>query len=198
MSSELLPRLVEVRKLASRAQVLKGRLEPSRFARLDSQGSRIVSELNVHAEFFVCERGRAGLSLRFSALAAMPCQRCLDSVELPLKIDSLLTVVADDEEARSLQRQIEPLILENGMLDLHSLVEDEILLALPIVPHHSDDSEQCFRFLNYAKTPEQLDEAAREGDREWGLPSGSDRVVRRSEVGETNAFAELESLKRGL
>lgn len=65
------------------------------------------------------------------------CQRCLQPVALPLEVRRSLQFVADETLAAELDADSEDdvLALERA-LDLHALVEDELLLALPMVPRH--------------------------------------------------------------
>lgn len=50
--------------------------------------------------------------------------------------------VRNDEQAEALPEAYEPIeVNEFGEIDLLALVEDEIILALPVVPVH--DSEHC-------------------------------------------------------
>jgi len=62
------------------------------------------------------------------------CQRCLEIFNWPLqaKVD-LRLVRSEAEEARWLQDH-EPYLIEDDRLPLHEMVEDEVLLALPLSP----------------------------------------------------------------
>ncbi len=80
---------------------------------------------------------RIGLELEAQASVVRRCQRCLQPVSLPLQVGRRLQFV--DGEAQAAQLDIDSdddvLALERA-LDLHELVEDELLLALPMVPRH--------------------------------------------------------------
>jgi uncharacterized protein len=64
----------------------------------------------------------------------LTCQRCLEIFDWPLqaKVD-LRLVRSEAEEARWLQ-DYEPYLIEDDRLHLHEMVEDEVLLALPLSP----------------------------------------------------------------
>jgi uncharacterized protein len=67
------------------------------------------------------------------------CQRCLQAMEVPLEIDRSFRFVRNENEAAELDAQVEEDILVlSRSLDLRELVEDELLLALPLVPRHED------------------------------------------------------------
>ena len=66
------------------------------------------------------------------------CQRCLLPVALDLEVARALRFVATEEQAAALDAESEDDVLALGRhLDLHNLIEDELLLALPLVPLHS-------------------------------------------------------------
>jgi uncharacterized protein len=71
---------------------------------------------------------------------ALVCQRCLGPVATALDVDRWFRFVRDEDEAAALDAQIEDDVLAvRGPLDLLGLIEDELLLALPLVPRH----ERC-------------------------------------------------------
>jgi len=65
------------------------------------------------------------------------CQRCLQPVAIPLQVDRDLRFVATEAEAERLDEDMEEDVLAEGTgIDLRALIEDELLLELPIVPRH--------------------------------------------------------------
>lgn len=81
-------------------------------------------------------RGLAGDSMRGSVrgdirLVCRSCQQPFDH-RLDLRID-LALVRSEEEEARVLQDR-EPYLVIDDRLPLHELVEDEVVLALPMMP----------------------------------------------------------------
>ncbi len=79
------------------------------------------------------------LHLGARATVRLVCQRCLQAMEVPLEIDRSFRFVRNENEAAELDAQVEEDILVlSRSLDLRELVEDELLLALPLVPRHED------------------------------------------------------------
>ena len=109
----------------------------------------------------LCRR-RAGaapewrLELRARAVLRLECQRCLQPVETVVEFDRPLRFVAGEQEASALDADSDEdvLVLSRG-LDLRELVEDELLLALPLVPRHA----ACPAPLAVAVEPEAADAA---------------------------------------
>ena len=80
--------------------------------------------------------GRATLAVEVSGELRLTCQRCLGALEVPLAAASVLELAgsqaeidaADDERDR---------VLASKSMDVAALVEDEVILALPMVPVHA-------------------------------------------------------------
>jgi uncharacterized protein len=82
------------------------------------------------------------------------CQRCLQPVALDLAVDRWLRFVADEQTAAALDADSEEdLLVLSRAFDLGALVEDELLLELPLVPKH----ERCPEPL--PATPDEPGEA---------------------------------------
>jgi uncharacterized protein len=95
------------------------------------------------------------LHLRAQASIWMECQRCLQPVVVPLVIERSLRFVRGEDTAARLDAESEDDVLElTQSLDLRELIEDELVLALPLVPRH----DHCTPALPAAE-PQELAEA---------------------------------------
>lgn len=86
------------------------------------------------------DRVESGLRLRVSGRLVLHCQRCLAEVEVECAIDSRLLLIPPNAEwpEEDLESDDFDAIPANRELSVLSLVEDEVLLALPSVPRHAD------------------------------------------------------------
>lgn len=78
--------------------------------------------------------------LRVSADAdlALVCQRCLGPVREHVSVDRWLRFVPDEAQAAALDAELEDDVLAMPRwLNALELVEDELLMALPLVPRHA-------------------------------------------------------------
>jgi len=81
---------------------------------------------------------QARLRLRVQATVWLTCQRCLQPVAVPLEIDRTLRFARGEDEAARLDEEgDEDVLALTRALDLPALVEDELILALPLVPRHA-------------------------------------------------------------
>lgn len=82
---------------------------------------------------------RTWLHLVASATVTMTCQRCLGPLAVPLEVDRRFGFVEGEAQAAALDAEVDDDVLAfEPAFDLHTLVEDELLLALPLVPRHDD------------------------------------------------------------
>lgn len=80
------------------------------------------------------------LHLRVWADAWATCQRCLQPFRTPIEVDRAFRFAASEGEAEELDADCEDDVLALGpSFDLLGLVEDELVLAWPLVPRH----ERC-------------------------------------------------------
>jgi uncharacterized protein len=87
------------------------------------------------------------LDLRAQARVWLTCQRCLQPFGEPLAIDRRIRFVQGEARAETLDAEIDDDVLAlSKALDLRSLIEDELLLALPIVPRHDGACPQPLSF----------------------------------------------------
>jgi uncharacterized protein len=73
-----------------------------------------------------------------SATLTLTCQRCLGEMTLPVDADSRLAFVDSATASAEVTGSREPVIAQNGQVSLATLIEEELLLALPLAPMHRD------------------------------------------------------------
>ncbi len=171
------PCRLDVAAFAEAAGELRGLLplpELPRLAEMAHSEAGLANEAaaswEVRGEWRKAASGPAQIWLHLNVRARLQlvCQRCLEPVAAALDAQRSFRFVDGEAAAAELDAQCEDDVLAlTRELDLHELVEDELLLCLPLVPKH----EQC---------PQPLPEASGE--------AGPERP---------NPFAALAALKRG-
>lgn len=158
------PRNLDVVAAAVASASLSGRWPLSGFARLiegtpaDAAAGGDVT-WSVRGQQRPVPGGDAEIWLHLAAQAHVwrECQRCLQPLMLDLAVSRPLRFVANEEAAAALDAESEDDVLALGDgLDLHELVEDELLLALPLVPTHA----QCPQPLPGIAGDDKLEAAA--------------------------------------
>jgi len=160
MSSQKLPRIVSLRKSVNSRATYEGEVPLAKLLRLtDIAINRVPLSITARINFGEGEDYKPTLSLSASGSIGLQCQRCMGEVSQPILLDTTLTVVRHDEEAKNRLGELEPLIIADDSVDLHALLEDEILLALPIVAMHAE--QHCTVITQFAP-PENLGDSGEE------------------------------------
>jgi len=146
MTREFFADRLDVKAFALARGQLSGHDSLLKYKRLAQVASRLHPELYVdwHAAGEVRDRLGAGAQiwLRLQAQAQCPavCQRCLQPMDVPLKVDRWFRFVADEAAAEAQDDESEEdLLVLSREFALNELVEDELLLDMPLVPRH----ERC-------------------------------------------------------
>jgi uncharacterized protein len=137
------PQRLDVAAFARAGGRLRGDWPLAGFARLLQDAHAAAGQAVAWSAAGECRSGAAGpdqtwLHLRAQAEVVMPCQRCLQPMAVALAVDRRFRFVADEAQAERLDADSEDdvLVLEPA-LDLQALLEDELILALPLVPRHA-------------------------------------------------------------
>jgi len=89
----------------------------------------------------------------------LTCQRCLQPFAEAMAVDQHIRFVHGEARAEALDAEIDDDVLAvSKALDLRELVEDELLLALPIVPRHGNCPQPLPVPLGSAAAPDDVPE----------------------------------------
>ena len=140
MSSNALPRHADLRKLAAASATVCGAVDTQALTRLlplllDTAGS-VHAELRLGSD----DEGYRTIRGRITARAVLQCQRCLGPVALDLDVPVSLAMVWAEKEIPSLPSRYEGVVVGEDPADLYDLVEEEMLLSLPLVAAHESGS----------------------------------------------------------
>jgi uncharacterized protein len=127
--------------LGSQNAVLTGEVEIAALARLrDLLDS---AEGAVAARFHFDERPGRGVTVQidYEAVLRVVCQRCLEPFTITVAERSLLAIVEPGGSEDYAPEGYEPLLLEETRLQPAALLEDELIMALPLVPRHADEKD---------------------------------------------------------
>jgi len=158
--SERLPEHIEPLRLARSLRLLQGQLPLARFTRLVDATESDKGFVNAELEFSQDSQGQAIVRGRIRCQLRLICQRCMQTMDWPIDTSFTLAFIESESEIELLGEAYEPLILEDSMLSLVEMLEDELLLVLPIVPSHELDECEATEIL--AENTEDLAEAEEE------------------------------------
>ncbi len=128
-------------RLAAQRASISGELDASRLTRLRDcgcSGGRLW--YSIAGKVLGGGEGRSGTpALHVVATGGLEvvCQRCLQPMPMPVDVDVLLELAASRELAEAADDEVDRAVAGCDM-DAASLIEDELILALPMVPMHAE------------------------------------------------------------
>ena len=127
----------DLEQLAASGQVVGGDVQLSKLTRLEDL---------VHADrcgpvaiTLAAERapdGRLLLRLALRGELVVTCQRCLEPLDWSIDERPEWLVVDAESDAARLTAATQPLVLDDDRLGIEALLEDELIVALPMAPRH--------------------------------------------------------------
>jgi uncharacterized protein len=135
-----LPDRLDLDAAAETGRALRGRVTLASLVRALPLFESREGELEVSLELGRDEDGTHYLAGSIQGGLALQCQRCLEPMEYPLDVKFRLGLVHNQEQMQRLSNRYEPLLITDEPTSLAEVITDEVLLALPIVPLHSDVS----------------------------------------------------------
>ena len=136
MSPESANHLNPLRLIKSNA-VLEGTLSTTDLQRLQGYLHDNSGSIHYRYQFGVDDRGYQCVEANIKADLQLICQRCLGGIKRSVESANKLALVHSIEEANQLPDEYDPLIIEGDEISLPVLIEDEVLLAIPISPTHA-------------------------------------------------------------
>lgn len=176
------PRRLDVAAFCDQAATLQGQWPLAEFDRLldGTEEAGATAPIEWQADGSTQQRVGAKpehrLRLTVRATVWRQCQRCLTPMALAVDVQRQFRFAATEDEAARLDEDSdeEDVLVLSRSFDLHDLVEDELLLALPIVPMH----EAC-------PVPVAL-----------SVPADEDEAASEAAASPSHPFAALAALKK--
>lgn len=109
---------------------------------------------------FSRQLGRPVADVSVSAEPEVVCQRCMQPMRWPLKVESRIALVGDYDAADRVPGGLEVFLVEGDSVSVRDLVDEEIMLALPQVPRHAQGTECAGRKLELPGAVEDGQEEA--------------------------------------
>ena len=129
--------LRDLEALGGRQGKLVGELEFTRLPRLASLLHSTAGSVRASLQFRQRGVGRLAATLELETTVELVCQRCLEPFTQPITERVELMFVERGEASASVPDRYEPIELDDGRLLPAQLIEDELLVAIPLVPRHA-------------------------------------------------------------
>jgi uncharacterized protein len=143
MAKDFDPHRLDVRRFAEEGAELSMDEKLPRFRRLHAETAGATGDRMVHwgarGEMHNARHVHPEIWVHLEAEADLPmvCQRCLNPVDVPLEVSRSFRFVADEATAAAEDDEAEEdLLALSRSFDLLELVEDELLMEVPVAPRH--------------------------------------------------------------
>ncbi len=138
--STQLPKTIKLFNFAKKEVNLYGEYKIANVPRVSDLARNTEDNLKVNLSFHL-ENGKTPcVKGIIKSKIVLDCQRCLDALDLDLKVFFNLAFVGYESQAEGLDRVYEVYVLgENEEIDTLDLISDELLLSLPMAPSHKFD-----------------------------------------------------------
>jgi len=158
MQNLKLPITISPQRSAQRRLECEGYYQVSGMTRLLAACEGSSEHVHVSVKFDVDELGLIVISGKGSATISLTCQRCTELLDMKLDVTFTFSPVKDDEAAEDLPSYYDAIELdENGEVNLLELVEDEMILNIPLIPRHELKDCQSKPDSVWGELPEELD-----------------------------------------
>lgn len=131
--------VIDALNFVRNAGLLQDNISPSSFERLQSYLASVAGKVVYSVSGIFDEQGRPVLKIAVSGTLDLKCQRCLEKLEYSLNLETRLFLARNEEE---LLRYDEDIFIDaipaSHELDILALIEDEIILSLPVSPRHQN------------------------------------------------------------
>ncbi|NHB88296.1 23S rRNA accumulation protein YceD [Photorhabdus tasmaniensis] len=137
-----LPLTIDALRTAQKRLDYIGSYSPEQVLRIAESVVSVDNDVDSVLSFQIDNQRLAVVRGHSDVDVTLECQRCGGNFSHHVHITYCFSPVINDEQAEALPEEYEPIdVDEFGEIDLLAMIEDEIILSLPVVPVH--DSEHC-------------------------------------------------------
>lgn len=150
--------------LANRDERIAGNLPIQSFTRLSSLLQTSDGNVQIRIAFAAGENDHPLISGDIQAKVAVSCQRCLQTMPLELETEFRVIALESDSEDGEGHGLFDAVLTDNGEIDLYELIEDELLMAMPMAPMHAS-GEPCATTGARSEQPDVADNGSAKSQR---------------------------------
>jgi uncharacterized protein len=132
--------------LVQREQQLIGSLPQALLPRLSEAVESVAGDIRAELQFARDRQGNNTITGELHCQVELLCQRCLQPVAEEIEAVFAWGVVWSEEQGKALPKSLDPIVQEGDELNLYEVLEEEILLNLPMVAYHQQDCVASGRF----------------------------------------------------
>ncbi|RTE87798.1 23S rRNA accumulation protein YceD [Lysobacter sp. N42] len=159
MQKVRIPVTVDPIRSATKRLSYNGEVPTASLERLQDVSLEIKGEADVCLTFDRDEQNLVFIHGTAETTVVVACQRCGENMDVPVTCEFRYAPVNQKVKAEDLPEHYDPVELnEFGELNLHQIVEDELILALPLVAMHAEEDCRIDRnTMTFGELPKEED-----------------------------------------
>lgn len=149
MNGQHIPQGLDPFKQIGSGNEIGGQIALEKLSRLDGLLANQEGFVSAALQFYRDEQHIAVVSGQIASDLHLTCQRCLQADEVSISGEFTFALIRDEAHIDNLPDGYEALVLDKPELNLYALIEEELILSLPIVHFHDGqckDGEQKMSF----------------------------------------------------
>ena len=131
--SPAFPDLIDPWRMVQARRIFEGSLSLKDMPRLCEGLAECEGKIAYTIEFGTDSFGIAFLDLHVEGDLPMTCQREFKAFPYAIRLDQRLGLIHNEADEAGLSEEYEALLVSDNQLRLHDVIEDELILALPVV-----------------------------------------------------------------
>lgn len=139
--SDGLKKHFDLDRIAGKTIEIQGEVQPSELTRLRGFLPVAGDPLTVALTLQAGATGRTKVAGRIHGQLQLECQRCLEPMPLTVDRQISLLVTPDDIDQETLPDGYEVFLAQDNRVSGLELVEEELILALPLAPSHNNEQD---------------------------------------------------------
>ncbi len=159
MVDTLVPDYVDAKKIFAQHALISGILPISRFPRFCELLENNSGNLHVSLQFHLDDNHRRIIDGDIDALVYVTCQRCLEPAQIRLAETFKLGIVETESHIARLPAEIDPWMVTDPKLVIADFLEEQLILAMPIVSYHSNRCETALPAVSGTSLDQESDMA---------------------------------------
>lgn len=133
---EELPHSIDPLRLAHQHRLIHGKFPLAAMTRVCESLCAVEGDVSFELMFSLDESHRPMIRGWIKTALPMICQRCLQPMRWEIDASVALMILADEAEEDNLPDDVDALTLHATTVPLQELVENELILVIPLVPKH--------------------------------------------------------------
>lgn len=146
---------IQPRKLANKEGELRYKWQVKDFTRIDGLLYSNEGTIEAHLSGQLDNRKRCLVKAHVIADVVLECQTSFEAIKHRIDTNVTYCMVVSEDQIADLDDDYEPLLVNDGQVDIKEVIEDELILSLPLIANKA--SEELGMKLSFGDLPKEAE-----------------------------------------